>query len=154
MKLTIVFSISLKYCIRILMKIHWIYRFLLLQWLFYIVNHTWTLTIFLIFWYLLQFLSSKSWSYCHAGLSLSSPRYFILLMTIVKGGFPNFFFSLFIIWVEESHCLRRERHNEFSLTSRPVAFHDWFSGFLRKAVTLHGDSCFPSSNQVWGMHVC
>jgi hypothetical protein len=42
-----------------------------------------------IFWDLLQFLSGKTWSYCHADLSLIcldlTPRYFMLFVAILKG---------------------------------------------------------------------
>ena len=39
-----------------------------------------------IFWYLLQFLSSKTWSSCHTDLSLRViPRYFMLFVSVVKG---------------------------------------------------------------------
>ena len=47
----------------------------------------------------LKLLSYRSFT-C---LAIITSRYFILFVTIVKGVFPNFFLSMFILWVEEGY---------------------------------------------------
>ena len=56
-----------------------------------------------IFWDL-QFLISGIWS-SSTCLVRVTPRYFVLFVTTVKCGFPNFFLCLFILCIKEGYWL-------------------------------------------------
>jgi hypothetical protein len=58
-----------------------------------------------IFWGLLQFLSSETWSSCHTDLPLAwlESHQDILYCLWLLCHFPNFFLSQFIFWIEESY---------------------------------------------------